>query len=74
MTHKGKMIAITGKDGFAFGAYEVAAIGPRKGGLVLIQEIFGVTDHIKDLCDGYAGRGFDVIAPSLYDQIGRAHV
>lgn len=68
MSHKGKMITITGKDDFVFGAYEVAAEGERKGGLVLIQEIFGVTDHIKDLCDGYATRGFDVIAPSLYDR------
>lgn len=68
MSHKGKMITITGKDNFAFTAYEVATTGARKGGLVLIQEIFGVTDHIKDLCDGYAERGFDVIAPSLYDR------
>lgn len=68
MSHNGAMITITGKDGFAFTAYEVTAIGTRKGGLVLIQEIFGVTDHIKDLCDGYAARGFDVIAPSLYDR------
>lgn len=73
MSHKGEMITITGKDGFDFTAYEVLASGTRKGGLVLIQEIFGVTDHIKDLCDGYAERGFDVIAPSLYE-IGRAHV
>lgn len=68
MSHKGEMITITGKDGFDFTAYEVLASGTRKGGLVLIQEIFGVTDHIKDLCDGYAERGFDVIAPSLYDR------
>lgn len=72
MSHKGQMIEITGKDGFVFTAYDVAAQntleGPRKGGLVLIQEIFGVTDHIKDLCDDYAARGFDVIAPSLYDR------
>lgn len=68
MSHKGQMIEITGKDGFVFAAYDVAAPGMRKGGLVLIQEIFGVTDHIKDLCDEYAERGFDVIAPSLYDR------
>lgn len=68
MSHKGQMIEITGKDGFVFTAYDVAATSPRKGGLVLIQEIFGVTDHIKDLCDEYAARGFDVIAPSLYDR------
>lgn len=68
MSHNGEMITIKGKDDFEFTAYEVAAEGARKGGLVLIQEIFGVTDHIKDLCDGYAGRGFDVIAPSLYDR------
>jgi carboxymethylenebutenolidase len=35
---------------------------------VLIQEIFGLTEHIKELCDGYAADGFEVMAPALYDR------
>lgn len=55
-------------EGFAFRAYHASPDGPSKGGLVLVQEIFGVTDHIRDLCDQYAADGYDVIAPSLYDR------
>jgi carboxymethylenebutenolidase len=56
------------KDGFEFGAYHVKAEDARHGGMVLIQEIFGVTDHIRELADGFAGQGYEVIAPSLYDR------
>lgn len=55
-------------EGFAFRAYHAWPDGPTKGGLVLVQEIFGVTDHIRELCDQYAADGYDVIAPSLYDR------
>ncbi|OYX37440.1 dienelactone hydrolase family protein, partial [Sphingomonas sp. 32-62-10] len=40
----------------------------RRGGLVLVQEIFGVTDHIRDLCDEYAQDGYEVLAPALFDR------
>ena len=56
------------RDGFAFGAYRAAPTDARRGGLVLIQEIFGVTDHIRALADGYADEGYDVVAPSFYDR------
>ncbi len=56
-------------DGFAFEAYHVAPSDARHGGLVLIQEVFGVTDHIRDLADSYAEAGYEVIAPSLYDRL-----
>lgn len=55
-------------EGFAFRAYHSWPEGPTKGALVLVQEIFGVTDHIRELCDQYAADGYDVIAPSLYDR------
>src|SRR4051812_17290169 len=41
-------------DGFGFDAYRVRPDDARRGGLLLIQEIFGVTEHIRELCDGYA--------------------
>src|ERR1700722_14011560 len=56
------------KDGAEIGVYRVEPKGKRRGGLVLIQEIFGVTDHIKDVCDGYAADGYEVLAPALYDR------
>ena len=56
-------------DGFELGAYRAVPNDVRRGGLVLIQEIFGVTDHIRELCDGYAEDGYEIIAPSFYDRL-----
>jgi carboxymethylenebutenolidase len=56
-------------DGFALGAYRAAPTDARRGGLLLIQEIFGVTDHIRELCDGFAEDGYETIAPSFYDRL-----
>jgi carboxymethylenebutenolidase len=65
----GEQIALTSlKDTFSFGAYRAPHEDARRGGLILIQEIFGVTDHIRELADGFAADGYEVIAPSLYDR------
>ena len=65
----GELVSLTSaKDGFAFGAYRARQEDARRGGLVLIQEIFGVTDHIRELADGFAADGYETIAPSLYDR------
>ena len=54
----GETIRLTSPfDGFAFGAWRAAAPDARRGGLVLIQEIFGVTDPIRQLADDFARRG-----------------
>ena len=68
MSARGKMVPMKMKDGAEIGVYQVQPKGTRRGGLVLIQEIFGVTEHIKELCDGYAGEGYEVWAPALYDR------
>ena len=68
MTTRGKMISMTMSDGAAIGVYQVEPVGARRGGLVLIQEIFGVTEHIRELSDGYAADGYEVLAPALYDR------
>jgi carboxymethylenebutenolidase len=56
-------------DGFELSAYHAGVSDARRGGLVLVQEIFGVTDHIRELCDGFAEDGYEVIAPAFYDRI-----
>ena len=56
-------------DGFELPAYHVRPNDARRGGLVLVQEIFGVTDHIRDLCEGYAEDGYEVIAPAFYERL-----
>ncbi len=64
----GQMIRMTMADGAEIGVYHADAKGERRGGLVLVQEIFGVTDHIRELCDEYAEDGYEVLAPALYDR------
>ena len=68
MALKGKMEKMKMSDGAQVGVYRVQPSGARRGGLVLIQEIFGVTEHIMELCDGYAADGYEVLGPALYDR------
>ena len=65
---RGKMIKMKMSDGAEIGVYRVEPKGARRGGLVLIQEIFGVTEHIKSCCDGYADDGYEVLAPRFIDR------
>jgi len=58
-------------DGFELAAYHAAPNDARRGGIVLVQEVFGVTDHIRELADGFAEDGYEVIAPSFYDRLER---
>jgi carboxymethylenebutenolidase len=65
----GETVRLTSpRDGVAFQAWRSAPRDARRGGLVLIQEIFGVTGHIRDLADGFAADGYETLAPSLYDR------
>lgn len=67
----GKMIELTAADGHKLGAYVAEPAGKPKGGIVLIQEIFGVNQHIRKVADGYAADGYKVVAPALFDRVGK---
>ena len=56
-------------DGFMFDAYHARPEGKAKGGIVVVQENFGVNAHIREVCDGFAEDGYEVIAPALYDRV-----
>ena len=62
-------ISLPMSDGFALPCYHVLPEGERRGGLVLVQEIFGVTEHIRDMCAEYAADGYEVISPALFERI-----
>lgn len=64
----GTMEQMTMADGAEIGVYRAQPTGERRGGLVLVQEIFGVTGHIRDMADDYAGAGYEVLAPALFDR------
>jgi carboxymethylenebutenolidase len=65
----GSMIELTTSDGHTLGAYKAEPSGSPKGGVVVIQEIFGVNQHIKNVADQYAAAGYLAIAPALFDRV-----
>jgi carboxymethylenebutenolidase len=65
----GTKIRLKAADGHEFDAYLAESNGPARGAVVLIQEIFGVNSHIRSVADDYAGQGFHVIAPALFDRV-----
>jgi carboxymethylenebutenolidase len=62
-------IQIQASDGHTLDAYVARPEGVPIGGLVVIQEIFGVNQHIRDVADSYAKHGFLAIAPALFDRV-----
>jgi carboxymethylenebutenolidase len=60
---------LTSSDGFTFPAYVAEPLENPKGGLVLLQEIFGVNSHIRSVADGYAEDGYLVVAPSTFHRV-----
>ena len=67
----GHRLTLTADDGHSLGAYRADASGAARGGIVVLQEIFGVNTHIREVCDGFAADGFTCIAPALYDRSSR---
>ena len=65
----GQMIDLKAKDGQTISAYRAEPAGQPRGGLVLIQEIWGVNSHIRNVADGFAADGYLVIAPALFDRM-----
>jgi len=67
----GETIQLKASDGHELTAYVAAPDGAPRGGLVVIQEIFGVNSHVRAVADGFAAGGYRVIAPALFDRIER---
>lgn len=62
---------LTASDGFSLGAFEARPVEAPKGGIVVIQEIFGVNRHIRAVTDGFAKAGYVAIAPQIFDRAER---
>jgi carboxymethylenebutenolidase len=65
----GQDIKLTASDGFELGAYRADPTVAPKGALVVIQEIFGVNHHIRNVCDRLAAAGYVAIAPAIFDRV-----
>lgn len=64
-------IELTASDGHTFTAHRADPDGPPVGAVVVVQEIFGVNDHIRDVVRQYADAGFVAVAPALFDRFER---
>jgi carboxymethylenebutenolidase len=64
----GHDIMLTASDGHALGAYLCEPYGECKGSVIVVQEIFGVNIHIRDVVERFAAVGYKAIAPALYDR------
>jgi carboxymethylenebutenolidase len=69
----GETLTLTAEDGHKFAAYRATPSGAPRGGLVVVQEIFGVNQHIRKVTDGFAADGYLSIAPALFDRVERGY-
>lgn len=68
------MQTLTAADGHDFECWFEPATGTRRGGLVIVQEIFGLTDQLKGVARLYAAEGYEVAIPKLFDRQQRGVV
>jgi carboxymethylenebutenolidase len=67
----GKTITLTAEDGHQFSAYRAEPAGTPRGGIVVIQEIFGVNQHIRKVTDSFAAAGYLCLSPAIFDRVDR---
>ena len=67
----GQTLTLSAEDGHQLSAYRATPAATPRGGLVVIQEIFGVNSHIKKVTDGWAADGYVALAPALFDRVER---
>ncbi len=67
----GEHVTLRASDGHELDAYVARPSGSPIGGLVVVQEAFGVNSHIRSVADRYAEDGFLAVAPALYDRLER---
>jgi carboxymethylenebutenolidase len=70
-TIKSSTVTLRAQDGHELAGYLCEPEGTPVGGLVVVQEIFGVNAHIREVAEGYARDGFRVIAPAMFDRVQR---
>ena len=65
----GTMVNLTAADGTGVSAYVAQPQGAPKGAVVVLQEIFGVNSHIREVADGYAAEGYVAVAPATFQRV-----
>lgn len=65
----GQHISIPTTGTQCIGGYLAQTADTPNGGIIVIQEIFGVTQHIREVCDDFAAQGFTALAPAFFDRL-----
>jgi carboxymethylenebutenolidase len=65
----GKTIKIKALDGHTLDGYLASPPTTPRAGVLVLQEIFGVTAHMRHVTDGFAAQGFLALAPALFDRL-----
>jgi carboxymethylenebutenolidase len=63
--------SLMARDGHTFSAYLASPPGRARGAAVVVQEIFGLTPHVRRVADSFASDGYLTIAPALFDRVHR---
>lgn len=66
---KTEWLDITASDGKTIKMYIAIPDSKVKGAIVVLQEIFGVNDHIRSVCERYAAEGYVAAAPAIFDRL-----
>jgi carboxymethylenebutenolidase len=56
--------------GATMGLYDAEPKGAARGAIVVLQEAFGVNDHIEDICNRLASAGYKAVAPHIFHRTG----
>jgi carboxymethylenebutenolidase len=67
----GQHVKLTTADAHSLGSYRADPAGKPKGGMIVVQEIFGVNHHIRAVCDRLAALGYVAVAPAVFDRFVR---
>lgn len=67
----GEIVTLTAADGFQLEAWHTVTTDARRGGLVILHAVWGVTPHLRELAEEWAEDGYEVLVPSLFDRFER---
>jgi carboxymethylenebutenolidase len=65
----GERIKLTASDGFTLNAYRAAPEGKPRGGVVVIQEVWGLNNWVRGVVDRFARHGYLAVAPAMFDRV-----
>jgi carboxymethylenebutenolidase len=67
----GDVVTLRAADGFQLAAWHTVPTDARRGGLVILHAVWGVTPHLRELAQQWADDGYEVLVPSLFDRLER---